>query len=86
MLRGRTVITVVAILLILGAGPAAAGEEPPRRDEPAVTIVEAANSDGDEAWTFRFLVPTLIAMSAIGIGLTAFGYLRSVKRRYRVER
>lgn len=86
MLRGRTIIAVATTLLILGAGPATTGDETPQRDAPAVTVVEAADSDGDEAWTFRFLVPTLIAMSAIGVGLTALGYLRSVKRRYRVER
>jgi hypothetical protein len=75
------------MLAILGVGAAAfAGEDAPSRDTPAVTVGEPAAPPEDEAWTFRYLVPTLLAMSAVGLGITAFAYARRVKGRYRVAR
>lgn len=87
MLRLRFAVVVAVMLAILGAGAAAfAGEDAPGRDAPAVTVGEPAPTPEDEAWTFRYLVPTLLAMSAVGLGITAFAYARRVKGRYRVAR
>lgn len=87
MTRLRAAALSAVLVLTLGLGTAAmAGEEAPGRDAPAVTIGDPSPPAEDEAWTFRYLVPTLLAMSAVGIGLTAFAYARRVKGRYRVAR
>jgi hypothetical protein len=87
MLRLRITVAAAVLLLTLGVGAAAlAGEEAPGRDTPAVTVGEPSAPIEDEAWTFRYLVPTLLAMSAVGLGITAFAYTRRVKGRYRVAR
>jgi hypothetical protein len=87
MSRLRLIIGIAAIVLVFGVGGVAhAQDEPPGRDAPAVTIGDPAPVDDDTAWTFRFLVPTLLAMTAVGIGLTVAAYARGVKGRYRVSR
>lgn len=86
MLRLRLIIGIAAIALAFAVGGVAhAQDEPPGRDAPAVTIGDPAPVDDDAAWTFRFLVPTLLAMTAVGIGLTVVAYARGVKGRYRVS-
>lgn len=87
MLRLRLAVALAALLLVFGMGAVALADEgPPSRDAPAVTVGEPAETPEDEAWTFRFLVPTLLAMSVVGVGLTALAYTRRVKGRYRVAR
>jgi hypothetical protein len=87
MLRLRAAVVFAVLLLTLGVGAGAlAGEEAPGRDAPAVTVGDEAATSDDEAWTFRYLVPTLLAMSVVGLGFTALAYSRRVKGRYRVAR
>lgn len=65
-----------------------AQEEPPPADGPAI-VVEAEGTDaatGEEAWTFRFLVPTVLVMAGLGIAGTIVLYGVRVRGRYRVVR
>lgn len=55
------------------------------QDEPAVVIEDSEGAPEEEAWTFRFLVPTLMALTlALVVGLI-FWYQRGFSRRYRVR-
>ena len=54
--------------------------------QPAVVVEDAAAADEDLAWTFRYLVPTVLAIAALGVVLTLFGYAIRVRGRYRVVR
>ena len=67
---------------------ALAQEEPPPADAPAI-VVEAEGADaetGGEAWTFRFLVPTVVVMAGLGVAGTIVLYGVRVRVRYRVVR
>jgi hypothetical protein len=84
--------TAVALLLCVFAlwAPSAAfaQEEPPPGDAPAI-VVEAEGTEaeaGEEAWTFRFLVPTVLVMAGLGIAGTIVLYGVRVRGRYRVAR
>lgn len=83
MPRVRAVLAVVTLALSLGAAPAFAQET--TGTEPAVVIEEPAPLPADEAWTFRFLVPTVLAMSGLALAATAVGYAAR-RRRYRLVR
>lgn len=85
-MRLRFVVVMGMLLLVFGLSGVAVAGDPPPSDGPAVTVGEPAPTPEDEAWTFRFLVPTLLAMSAVGLGLTVLAYARRVKGRYRVAR
>jgi hypothetical protein len=84
----RYFITAIlaAVVLSLGLGTALAGEGAPPSDGPAVTQAEPPALDEDEAWTFRYLVPTLLAMGVLAVAATALAYGRRVKGRYRLAR
>jgi len=59
-------------------------EEPATDVTPAVEAEEAAEDEDDQPWTSRFLVPTVLAMGALGV-VAAFGYyVVRVRGRYRV--
>lgn len=76
-------ILALAVMAFGLGGVAWAG---PSGDEPAVELVPEATIEEDSAWTFRFLIPTLLVMGALGVGLSVFIYVRNVKGRYRVAR
>ena len=59
-------------------------EEDPRA---VVEIDTAARAEAaeDASWTFRFLVPTALVLSAIIVVLVAAGYGVRVRGRYRVK-
>ena len=88
----------VLMLLILAAlplfalaaavPPAFAQEEAelPADQQPAVVVSESGGTEEDEAWTFRFLVPTVLAISAIALVATVLVYGIRVRGRYRVVR
>jgi hypothetical protein len=84
----RYIITAMLAVAVLsfGIGSALAGEGAPPGDGPAITQAEPPALDEDEAWTFRFLVPTLLAMGVLAIAATAIAYGRRVKGRYRLAR
>ncbi|HUG74225.1 MAG TPA: hypothetical protein VMM81_00920 [Acidimicrobiia bacterium] len=86
-MRRYTITALLAVaVLTLGAGSAFAGEGAPPGDGPAVTQAEPPALDEDEAWTFRYLVPTLLAMGVLAVVVTALAYGRRVKGRYRLAR
>jgi hypothetical protein len=95
---------LLAMLLVIVAGPAAAAEgtgltlataetedegadvsdEPMTDVVPAVEAEEGAEEEAEQPWTSRFLVPTVLAMGALGV-VAAFGfYVVRVRGRYRV--
>jgi hypothetical protein len=85
--RTRVLVAVAVALLALWAAPAAlAQSEVP--DEPAI-VVEAEESEAggaDEAWTFRYLVPTVLVMAGLTVAATVVLYGVRVRGRYRVVR
>jgi hypothetical protein len=85
--RRYTITALLAVAaLSLGVGGAFAGDGASPGDGPAVTQVEPPALDEDDAWTFRYLVPTLLAMGVLAVAATAFAYGRRVKGRYRLAR
>jgi hypothetical protein len=93
MHRIRLLLAVVAILLIVGVPSAFALGDAPfvlaqtedmDRTGPAVVVEEPAPAPEDEAWTFRFLIPTLVGATGLAIAAVAIGYGVRVRARYRV--
>jgi hypothetical protein len=84
----RVAAFVLALLLsTVPFAPASfAQEEPSPAGGPAVVLEEDGPGEDDEAWTFRFLVPTLLAVTGVALGATIVVYGVRVKGRYRVVR
>ena len=91
----RTGLLLLGVLVMLLAVPAAASatdapsEEAPAPaeftgDEPAVVLEDAAPADEEPAWTFRFLVPTVLAIAVAGVVATIAVYALRIRGRYRV--
>lgn len=55
------------------------------QDEPAVVIDDSEGAVEEEAWTFRFLVPTLMAITGLLVVGLIVWYLQGFKGRYRVR-
>jgi hypothetical protein len=86
MNRLRAGLGVAAIVLTLGVGPAAAQETTTTVEGGAAVVVQdPATPPAEDAWTFRFLVPTVLATSGLALVATALGY-RARRRRYRLVR
>jgi hypothetical protein len=93
MHRIRLLFAAVAVLFVLGVPSAfALGDAPVLlaqsedmdRSGPAVVVEEPAPAPEEEAWTFRFLIPTLVGATALAIAAVAIGYGVRVRARYRV--
>ena len=93
MHRIRLFFAVVAVLLVLGAPAALAFADAPvvlaqaeqlDRTGPAVTVEDEPPAPAEEAWTFRFLIPTLIGATGLAVAAVAIGYGVRVRGRYRV--
>ena len=55
------------------------------QDEPAVVIEDSEGVPGEEAWTFRFLVPALMVITlGLVVGLVIW-YQQGFKSRYRIR-
>ncbi len=54
------------------------------QDGPAVVIDDSEAIPADEAWTFRYLVPTLMALVLVLVVGLFVWYQRAVSGRYRV--
>lgn len=80
-------VLVVAMMLVVPAASAAALTPSPISaqavDEPAVVVPPETEGTEEQAWTFRFLVPTLLVAAIILVALSVRGY-RRLKTRYRV--
>lgn len=85
MTRARTLILLLLLSFALGVLPASAQEDPAPSNEPAVVVGEESAPPAEDAWTFRFLVPTLLAITGIAIAGVILGYGVRVKGRYRVS-
>jgi hypothetical protein len=80
------VVFLVALVLAVPAAAAYSQEEAPPSPEPAVVLESEQADEDDEAWTFRFLVPTVLALTALTVAGTAVAYGLRVRGRYRVAR
>ena len=85
----KRLIPIVLALMSFGAIPAFASSPPVvvqvAQEEPAVVIEDSDPAAEDVAWTFRFLVPTLMAITLIlTVGVVVW-YQRGFSRRYRVR-
>jgi hypothetical protein len=92
MHRIRLLLAAVAILFVVGVPSALAGDavglfaqaDNLDRTGPAVVVEEDAAAPEEEAWTFRFLIPTLIGATGLALAAVAIGYGVRVRGRYRV--
>ena len=84
MHRIRLVLVFVAVLFVLNAAPALARQEMTGDDAPAVVLEDESPAPEEAAWTFRYLVPTLIGATGIAIAVVVLGYGVRVRGRYRV--
>lgn len=52
---------------------------------PAVTVPPAAEDDSTADWTYRYLIPTLLALAVVVVVATTIQYfVRVVRNRYKV--
>jgi hypothetical protein len=87
MTRIQLFLAFCCLALTLGVAPAAlAAGEPAPEEGPAVIVDEAAEPPAEDAWTFRFLVPTLLVMTGIALVGVVVAYRVRVQGRYRVSR
>ena len=86
MTRVRALFGFACLLLVLGAAPMAAAQDAPAEGEPAVVIESGAEAAEEEAWTFRFLVPTLLGLTAVAVVGVGLAYGIRVRGKYRVAR
>jgi hypothetical protein len=70
------------------AEPEPAGEAPAVEEfgdvEPAVILEGPAVTEEDPAWTFRFLVPTILVMAVLAVVVTGLVYALRIRGRYRI--
>jgi hypothetical protein len=84
MQRLRFLLAAFLVLFVLGVAPAIAQEEMTGDNAPAVVIEDDVSAVEEDAWTFRYLVPSLIGATGIAIFGVALGYAVRVRGRYRV--
>ena len=90
MRRVTTLTIVLGLLLLVFAAPGLAqdeGEEPVQissDSEPAVTVTIPPPSDSTLDWTYRYLIPTALALAVLVILITSIQYFTQVvRKRYR---
>ncbi len=52
--------------------------------EPAISIPEEAETEEEQPWTARYLIPTLMASGGVVLVLVLIGYAVRLRGRYRV--
>ena len=82
MARVRILIALICLAFALGLAPAGA-QESSSGDTPAVVVDDGAPVEVADAWTFRFLVPTVLAVSGLVLAVTVIGYGVRIRSRYR---
>lgn len=90
----RLLFAIVAVLFVTAVPTALAvdgsnmlaqaDEQEMDRTGPAVLVEDDVSAPDEEAWTFRFLIPTLIAVTALGIAAVVIAYGVRLRGRYRV--
>lgn len=96
MTRTTFVLAILVALIALAPVAGAATDEPEgsvttlTEEEtgplPVVVIDDAVADPGEEAWTFRFLIPTALALAGLVVVGVVIAYAFRVKGRYRVAR
>ena len=99
MTRIRALASTAFLALSLAvAAPALAQEDhgdgtttteastPAEETAPAIVVEIGEEAPESEAWTFRYLVPTFMALTAIAVLATLIGYVLRVRARYVVRR
>lgn len=86
MTRIRLLFALLLLSLALATMPAALALGEPAPEGPAVVVDEEAEPPAEDAWTFRFLVPTLLVMTGIALVGVVVTYRVRVQGRYRVSR
>jgi hypothetical protein len=99
--RRSLAILASALAIIFFALPAFAAEEAPEDTvtestvaeeqsgvvdvAPAVTVPPAAEDEATADWTYRYLIPTLLAIAIVVVVATTIQYfMRVVRNRYKV--
>jgi hypothetical protein len=96
----RPITLALAVLIVASPWSVAVAQEEPPVDEGVVTeepsfepgsepavVLEIEAEGGDEkAWTFRYLVPALLAMAVVVLVAVILHYGFRVRGRYRVVR
>ena len=89
--RVASVLALIGLLLPLLALPASAGEgsDPSGAStgeiEPAVPITVPEETEAQLDWTYRYMIPTAIALGIVVIVLTSAQYFTQVvRKRYRI--
>lgn len=96
-MRSRRFALLPIVLILLGvlAAPASATDEPlPDTEEtmvietfdgaePAIVIEPDPLGDDEPAWTFRYLVPTFLVLTLIGVVVTVYRWYQ-LRSKYEV--
>ena len=93
--RISAVLVAIAALFVLIAGPAFAQDEEETTEptiisessglEPAVPIPDEKPPEAVPDWTYRYMIPTPLALVAVVILLTSIRYFTDVvRKRYRI--
>jgi hypothetical protein len=98
-LHRRTLVAFLIVLLVLILAPAGFGQEAPpdtaaQTEEPgpgldipkpAVEIAPEAPAAVEQAWTFRYLIPTSLVLALlVVVGSIVAYFLKVVRTRYRM--
>ena len=84
MSRFRLLLAFGLLFFVLGVAPAIAQEEMTGDNAPAVVIEDESAAIEEAAWTFRFLIPTLLGITGLAVVGVGLGYVVRVRGRYRV--
>ncbi len=90
-------LAIVAVGFAVGplASAASATEEPGQMEvteeegeafdgvEPAVIVESDSGPEIEPAWTFRYLVPTFLALMLLGVGVTVLRWIR-MRSKYKI--
>jgi hypothetical protein len=91
----RLLLIPVLLSVLLVAAPAAASDEPaeapaetPAEEAggpvPAIVVQTGSETEDVAAWTFRYLVPTLLVLGIATVAGLILYYIFGIKGRYRV--
>lgn len=91
MRRPLLFLLLLAVSVMAVSAPALATDEPEPEmvqefegAEPAVILDDSGGSEPEPAWTFRYLVPTFLVLTLIGIGITGYRWYQ-LRSRYQIE-
>ena len=84
MYRLRFLVAAFLVFFVLGVAPVIAQEEMTGDNAPAIVLEDDQPAVEEDAWTFRYLVPTLLGATGIAILGIALGYTVRIRGRYRV--